>query len=500
MGIQDAGVTPVYLFLRSGVFSPSRLTPVSSLRGIGSDTGSKIEPNLMTDVFATLLRHKSITSCAITLIAVSLGAHPASAQTPVPAFPGAEGAGQFAQGGRGGRVVRVTHLGDSGPGSLRAAIEAEGPRSVVFDIGGVIRLASPLTIRRGRITIAGQTAPGGGITLRDQPLVVAADDVIVRYIRSRLGDESATEADAVSIERGRRIILDHISASWSVDETLSVGSRYDPPERGVYDVTVQWSLIAESLNASDHAKGDHGYGSLVRGGHGAHMTFHHNLWAAHRARMPRPGNYNPPAVDPEGPRFEFRSNVFYDWAGVYAGYNADTESLSAYAFIGNAYIPGPDSVGQWAFKESNPLARAWFEDNAMDSQIPADPWSLVRDSHRPGYRLAARPDWAEDAGETPAEAQARVLALAGVNRPRDAVDARIVDGVRTRTGHIIDSQTQVGGWPLLAPGSPWVDGDGDGMPDDWETAHGLDPADPADGPADRDGDGFTALEDWLNSL
>lgn len=456
----------------------------------------------MIRVFASPLRHLVATIAAVTAIGVSSEAHPEAARAAdgILAFPGAEGAGRFAVGGRGGRVLRVTHLGDDGPGSLRAAVEADGPRTVIFDIGGVIRLASPLTIRRGRITIAGQSAPGGGITLRDHPLVIAADDVVIRHIRSRLGDESRIEADAVSIERGRRIILDHVSASWSVDETLSVGSRYSPPERGIYDVTVQWSLIAESLNASGHAKGEHGYGSLVRGGHGARMTFHHNLWAAHRARMPRPGNYNPPAVDPEGPRFEFRSNVFYDWGGGHAGYNADTESRSAYAFIGNAYIPGPDSVGRWAFEESNTLARAWFEGNAMDGAVPADPWSLVKDSDRPDYRLAARPDWAEAATETAAEAEARVLAGVGAGRVRDAVDARMVEGVRARTGHIIDSQSQVGGWPELEPGSPWIDGDGDGMPDDWEAAHGLDAADATDGTADRNGDGFTNLEDWLNSL
>ncbi|HEY0599723.1 pectate lyase [Brevundimonas sp.] len=435
---------------------------------------------------------------------MSLGAHPAAAQAQAQgatlAFPGAEGAGRHATGGRGGAVWRVTNLSDSGPGSLRAAIEAEGPRTVVFDIGGTIRLASPLTIRRGRITIAGQTAPGGGITLRDQPLIVAADDVVIRHIRSRLGDESGVEADAISIERGRRIILDHVSASWSVDETLSVGSRYDPPEQGVYDVTVQWSLIAESLNASGHAKGDHGYGSLIRGGHGARMTFHHNLWAAHRARMPRPGNYNAPAVDPEGPRFEFRSNVFYDWGGSHAGYNADTDSLSAYAFIGNAYVPGPDTRGRLAFEEANPLARAWFEDNAMDGEVPADPWSLVRDGDRPGYRLTARPDWAEAAAEDPGEALARVLEGAGAGPVRDAVDARIVAGVRNRSGRIIDSQAEVGGWPRLDAGVPWTDTDGDGLPDDWETAHGLDAAGAADGAADADGDGFTNLEGWLNAL
>lgn len=453
----------------------------------------------MIDVFASPLFRTTVT---VALATAGL-AFPVSAQPVVPevlAFPGAEGAGRLALGGRGGQVLRVTHLGDSGPGSLRAAIETRGPRTVIFDIGGTIRLASPLTLRHGQITLAGQTAPGGGITLRDHPLIIAADDVVVRHIRSRLGDESRVEADAISVERGRRIILDHVSASWSVDETLSVGSRYDPPERGIYDVTVQWSIIAESLNRSAHAKGDHGYGSLVRGGHGARMTFHHNLWAAHRARMPRPGNYNPPSVDPVGPRFEFRSNVFYGWGGSYAGYNADTDSHSAYAFVGNAYSPGPDSTGRWAFEESNPLARAWFEGNAMADVLPPDPWSVVKDADRPSYRLPARPDWAAPATETADEARTTVLAGAGAGPVRDPVDERIVSGVRARSLRIIDSQSEVGGWPELAPGNPWVDADGDGLPDDWELARGLDPLAPSDGHADLDGDGFTNLEDWLNSL
>lgn len=431
----------------------------------------------------------------------------ALAQTPEPtatlAFPGAEGAGRFAVGGRGGRVIRVTSLADSGPGTLREAIETRGSRTIVFDIGGTIRLATPLTIRRGEVTIAGQTAPGGGITLADQPLIVAADDVVVRYIRSRLGDRGAVEGaegDAISISRGSRIILDHVSASWSIDEILSVGSRYDPPERGIYDVTVQWSLIAESLNASGHAKGDHGYGSLVRGGHGARITFHHNLWASHRARMPRPGNYNPPSVDPVGPRFEFRSNVFYNWGGGHSGYDADTESLSTYVFIGNAYVPGPNSEGRYAFEDSNPLARAFFQDNAMDGAIPSDPWSLVRNDGGPGERLTVRPDWADPATASPIRTYEVVLAGVGASRVRDAVDLRVLAGVADRSGAIIDSQEQFGGWPELDPGTPWIDGDGDGMPDDWERAHGLDPADAADGAADRNGDGFTELEDWLNSL
>ena len=422
------------------------------------------------------------------------------APAPVLAFPGAEGAGRYAVGGRGGRVLRVTHTGDSGPGSLRAAIEAEGPRTIVFDNGGVIRLESPLVIRRDRGTLAGQTAPGGGITLIGQPLIIAADDVIVRHIRSRLGAEQAIEADAISVTRGRRIILDHVSASWSVDETLSVGSRYDPPERGIYDVTVQNSVIAESLNASAHAKGDHGYGSLVRGGYGARISFIGNLWASHRARMPRPGNYNPPEVDAEGPYLEFRGNVFYNWGGEQAGYNADTNSVSTYAFVGNAYLAGPDTTGGWAFEDSDPLAVAWFEANRMDGTLPDDPWSLVKDDGGPGTRLSARPDWAGAPPEDPETWQDQVLSTAGAFLPRDAVDARIIAGVRDRSGRIIDSPEVVGGLGQIDAGVPWIDSDGDGLPDDWEAAHGSNPTGPADGATAPDGDGHTLLEDWLNAL
>lgn len=449
---------------------------------------------------ATPFRHLVVTSAAVAASAVALATqcYAQSEARPPLAFPGAEGAGRFSEGGRGGRVLRVTTLADSGPGSLRAALEAEGPRTVIFDIGGTIALESPLRIREGRVTVAGQTAPGGGITLRNQPLRIQADDVIIRHLRARLGDTSGVEADAISLESGRRIILDHVSASWSVDETLSLGSRYDPPERGLYDVTIQWSVIAESLNESVHAKGDHGYGSLVRGGYGARFSFVHNLWALHRARMPRPGNYNAVAVDPLGPQMEFRNNVFYGWRGDYAGYNADETSRAAYAFVGNAYIPGPMSRPRFAFRESNPEARAWFEGNSMDGVVPADPWSLVDRSNRPDYRLAARPDWAAAAALTAAEAEAAVLARAGARR--DPVDARIIALVRQRGGALIDSQAEVGGWPELAAGTPWVDGDGDGLPDDWERTRGLDPADPADGARDADGDGYTALEDWLNSL
>jgi hypothetical protein len=332
---------------------------------------------------------------------------------------------------------------------------------------------------------------------------IAADDVVVRFVRARLGDASRVESDALTISRGRRIIVDHVSASWSVDETLSAGSAYRTPADDLRDVTVQWSIISESLRRSVHAKGNHGYGSLLRGGRGARMTFHHNLWAHHQTRMPRPGNYLTPAVDSEGAFFDFRSNVFYNWAGTRPGYNADSGEKAShvrYNFVDNAYLRGPDSRGALAFEEENPIARAWFAGNSMDGTIPADPWSLVIGRSDPEYRLAEPVEMPAVAADPAASAFDHVLARAGASRRRDPVDLRVVASVRARTGGLIDSQIEVGGWPDLDAGRPWVDRDGDGMPDDWERRNRLDPADPADGNADSDRNGFTNLEEWLAEL
>ena len=361
------------------------------------------------------------------------------------AFPGAEGAGRFAAGGRDGIVLRVTNLNDAGPGSLRIAVEQDFPRIIRFDVAGTIRLKSDLVIRHPRITISGLGAPAGGIALADHSLIVNADDVIIRYIRSRLGSQSGEEGDAISINGGRRIILDHVSASWSVDETLSVSARYDRTP-GIYDVTVQWSIISESLRRAGHSKGEHGYGSLIRGGRGSRFSFHHNLWAHHVQRMPRPGNYAPIAEDPEGPLIEFRSNIFYNWGGTAAGYNADTTSAATYAFIDNCYIAGPDTQGLYIFREENPNARAWFSGNSLNGVIAANQWDLVKGLHN---ALARAPDVAPVRPDPATSGCASTLAGVGASRPRDIVDRRIVADVAARGGRIIDRESDVGGWPDL---------------------------------------------------
>jgi pectate lyase len=423
------------------------------------------------------------------------------------AFPGADGAGRLAQGGRGGRVYTVTTLQDGGPGSLREAVEAAGPRTVVFAVSGTIALQSELIVRNGRITIAGQTAPGDGITLRDQPFTIAASDVVVRFIRSRLGDVTQVDGDAIGVISGRRIILDHVSASWSSDESLSVAANFKTPERSYDEVTVQWSLIGESLNHTA-AKGPgvtHGFGSLVRAAKGARVTYHHNLWLHHQDRMPRPGNYNKPDVDPVGGFFDFRSNVFYNWGAERSGYNMDFEGThSNYNFVDNCYWTGPSSKGAWAFEESSSRARAYFNGNTMNGVMPRDPWSLVRAHAKhlpmglpPGYKSGQAFPVAPLEADPAATACPRVIDIAGASLVRDAVDQRLINDFKQRKGRIINSQQEVGGWPELRSLPAGVDTDGDGMPDEWELAQGLNPRDAEDGNRMDPKTGYTQLELYL---
>ncbi len=423
----------------------------------------------------------------------------------MPAFPGAEGFGAESIGGRGGQVLFVTNLNDSGPGSLRAAIETDGPRTVIFRVSGTIVLNSTLVIRKSYITLAGQTTPGDGVCLKNYGLGIAADHVIVRHIRSRPGDNGDGEPDAISISSGYNIIVDHCSTSWAVDETLSASTSGE-----LGNVTVQWCIISESLNDSSHHKGAHGYGSLIRGGWGNGYTFHHNLYAHHSARLPRPGNYNDRTIDPDGLILDFRNNVIYNWGGDAAGYNADgsngDDSITRMNFIGNYYQSGLNSHGHLAFSESSPSAQAYFASNAMDGYFPDDPWSLVvfkgfSDRQINQYKLReeipVRPVRTDEA----AVAYERVLSAAGATLPkRDGVDVRVVAGVRAGTGMIIDDEDQVGGWPELRSAQAPTDSDADGMPDNWERRRGLDPTDPTDGNGDLDGDGYTNLEEYINTI
>jgi hypothetical protein len=421
----------------------------------------------------------------------------------IPAFPGAEGFGAESVGGRGGKVIFVTNLNDSGPGSLRAAVEDQGPRTVIFYVSGTIALESQLAINEPYITIAGQTAPGDGICLKNYALGISADHVIVRYIRCRAGDNAKAEVDALSISSGRDIIVDHCSTSWSVDETLSASTGGQ-----LGNVTVQWCIISESLHDSVHHKGPHGYGSLIRGGWGNGYTFHHNLYAHHHARLPRPGNYNDRSKDPNGFILDFRNNVIYNWAGSYAGYNSDgsngTNSITRMNFVGNYYKRGINSKGNLAFSESTPSAQAYFSGNCMNGSYPGEPWSLVTfknfssedlEAYKLSNSIRVPPVQTDDA----ITAYQRVLAEVGATLPKkDAVDRRILNDVINGTGRIINDEDEVGGWPELESTKPPQDSDQDGMPDDWEKQYGFNADDSADRKGDADGDYYTNLEEYLN--
>ncbi|SHI58936.1 pectate lyase family protein [Pseudozobellia thermophila] len=421
------------------------------------------------------------------------------------AFPGAEGFGAYTRGGRGGKVLYVTNLNDSGPGSLRWAVGEKGPRTVVFAVSGTIELKKRLTIENPYITIAGQTAPGDGICLKGETFLIAADEVIVRYLRVRLGDGmhgkgSLQGKDAISISKGKNIIVDHCSASWSLDEVLSASTRRPT----LTNVTVQWCFITEGLNPSNH-----GYGSLIRGTGGAKYSFLKNLYAHHRRRSPRPGNYNsnPHTEDPEGLLLDFRNNVIYNWDGGYAGYNADSISVTRLNYVGNYLIPGADSKNNGiAYATGSPYNRSFFEGNYYGGERPADQWQLVDfneswtdgdiEAYKQNEPFETGPVHTLEAGQ----AYAQVLETGGAILPkRDGVDKRIISHVKNNQGRIIKSQEDVGGWPPLKSTPPPVDSDADGMPDAWEKDKGLDPYRASD--ANLVGaNGYTMLENYLNGL
>ena len=360
------------------------------------------------------------------------------------AFPGAEGFGAKAQGGRGGRTIEVTNLNDSGPGSLREACQAKGPRIVVFRVAGLIDLQTPITVTEPYLTIAGQTAPGDGICLKRSEFKVNAHDVIVRYLRSRPGDISGKEWDAMGIGGDAHdVIFDHCSANWSVDESLS-------PSGAISNITVQWCLIGEALNHSVHSKGAHGYGSLVRAVGG--LTLHHNLWLHNDERNPRLGdNYGRGTA----PVFDVRNNVMYDWGKTCSGLTGDDLSAN---YVANYLRPGPSS-SQRPPITLTPTAHVkyYIEGNVVEGRPQfKEPASMFTPADAKLFTVVDRPFDAPLVKTTTAEeAYREVLAHVGAVCPvRDSVDARLIREVETRTGRIIDSQNEVGGWPVYRATTP----------------------------------------------
>jgi hypothetical protein len=438
--------------------------------------------------------HPALIRAALLALLISAPGTFAAPSTGLPAFPGAEGFGATTPGGRGGQVMWVTNLDDSGPGSFRAACEAEGPRLVIFRVSGTIALKKPITVTHPFLTVAGQTAPGDGICLRDASFGIATHDVVVRYLRSRLGDVTGREADCIDLLNGAHdCILDHCSATWSIDECLSTSGNNQ-------NCTIQWCLIGESLKQSKHSKGSHGYGSLARAN--GPISWHHNLWIHNDARNPRLGDAY--GRGPTFPTFDVRNNVMYDFGGTASGL---TQGILKVNYVGNYLRPGPSSKAKTPITVGNPSDLTYFiRDNIIEGNdaLTADNtkfFSAVEFQGKRQVRTVDQPFAAPAVQTVPARAALElVLATVGASRPaRDAVDARLIEHVRTHTGRLINSQAEVGGWPDLKSVAAPLDTDRDGMPDAWETARGLDPKSPADGKAIAES-GYTNLEAYLNSL
>ncbi len=438
------------------------------------------------------LTHQITFTCVLWILFWSATTHHGQ-----PAFPQAEGAGAFAKGGRGGDVYYVTNLYDytssSDPnrfGTLRYGIaSATGPRTILFAVSGYIDLKSRLTINKTNITIAGQTAPGDGICLRNYTLEISANDVVVRHIRVRLGTNALQEADSVWITGGRRIIVDHCSTSWSVDETFSATGS---PQ----DLTVQWCFITESLNNSIHSKGAHGYGSLLTPNSPTIWSWHHNLYAHHNSRSPRVGSQVPNLLW----TLDFRNNVIYNW-GNRAGYSGDTNEFARINYVANALIAGPNKAYNYAFQGGGTTTWIFQEHNIIDLTLDGrfnptnNGWGMFSGSYTPTNKAFDTPPITTD---TPSNALLKVLVFGGaLPWRRDSLDTRIAHNVFSSTGSIIDFPDQAGGWPTLASEPAPTDTDKDGMPDYWELAMGLNPSNPNDRNL-TNALGYTMLEEYLD--
>ena len=454
---------------------------------------------------AELFPRSILAAALVAAVSGAAGTEAASARR-LPAFPGAQGFGANTPGGRGGRVLEVTNLDADGPGSLQAACRARGPRIVVFRVGGIIQ--GPVHVTEPFLTIAGQTAPGDGICLKDGPLNVETHDVVIRHIRVRPGDSplgyTPEHRDCIQLyglpdTPCHDVIVDHCSGSWGTDENFQAFGD-------THNVTFQWCISSESLHDSLHPEGPHGKGMII-GCRNATITVHHCLLAHHADR-------NPLIIckrRKEPCTFDVRNNVIYrqgrsfsqaygnlwlNYVGNYLKVREPLDPCTRFGVLANNPWPECGQVRIYVRDNIWP----WRNDGEQDE------WGIVhafvngkRTYTRFGKRVS-EPVAAPAVTTEPAEAAYEsVLGFAGCTRPaRDVVDARIVSEVRAGTGSFIDSQNEVGGWPVYASGTSLADADHDGMPDRWEEQYGLVPKDAGDGPKDADGDGYTNVEEFLN--
>lgn len=435
------------------------------------------------------------------------------------AFPGAEGFGKYTTGGRGGKVIKVTNLNDSGPGSLRDAASKKYPRIIVFEVDGTIHLDSKLNIQ-GNVTIAGQSAPGDGICIADQSVQLGGDNIIIRYLRFRLGDKFQRAAmvdgngsdDALGGSRRNHIIIDHCSMSWSNDEVFSI--------YGGDSTTVQWNLIAEPLNYSYHfEKGDtdfekHGYGGIWGG---KHLSAHHNMFAHCVSRNPR---FNGNRLGSDQELVDFRNNLIYNWEhnSIYGG------ELGKYNVVNNYFKPGPNTRCTVNKRILNPtrdetrglgtfyVSGNWVDGNELVSKdnLQGIDFDNKLSAEEKEAALTSIPFSVLSVPNQPAkEAYSAILNLVGASFKRDSLDRRLIQDVILRKGKIIDVQggfehgtpfeQTIQAWPSLKNGISKQDLDQDGMPDAWEKTHGLNIAISNAEGYDLSKE-YTNIEVYLNSL
>ena len=442
------------------------------------------------------------------------------AEAQLPAFPGAEGFGRYATGGRGGQVVKVTNLNDSGEGSFRWALTQfpDEPLTVIFTTGGLIELQSNISVKRSNLTIAGQTAPGDGICLRNYSFIVNGasakgnhGNIIIRFIRSRPGGMDKKGLYGFDMENCHDVIVDHCSFSWANEECAAL---YDTK-----NTTVQWCMVSEGLYSAGHMKGNRSFGGVWGG---QYASYHHNLFAHLNNRAIR---FNGARAHDTIALVDYRNNVVYNWANTNACYGGEVNiagGVSQVNIINNYYKPGPAAPGELKFvhasyqKENSKGTGEWFaEGNIMEGES-----YLTKKNRRgidlseagfPSHAIKDQPFAIAEpiAMQTAREAYESVLNFAGAILPkRDAVDERVVMETRTGTAigkgvygkpGIIDLPFSVGGWPEYQSGKAPVDSDHDGMPDDWEKKRGLDPANASDR-NQKDKSGYTMLEIWLNEM